>query len=76
MNIMTCILSLDMLLLADVLENFRKMGMEYCGLDALYYYTLPGFTVNACLKETKQSLKLIMSPEHLIFFLKTALEAE
>ena len=61
-------LSLDVLLLADVFENFRKMGMEYYGLDALHYYTLPGFTLDACLKKTKQSLKLLMSPEHLLFF--------
>ena len=60
--------SLDVLLLADVFENFRKMGMEYYGLDALHYYTLPGFTLDACLKKTKQSLKLLMSPEHLLFF--------
>ena len=61
-------LSLDVLLLADVFKNFRKMGMEYCGLDALHYYTLQGFTLDACLKKTKQSLKLLMSPEHLLFF--------
>ena len=60
-------LSLDVLLLADVFENFRKMGMEYYGLDALDYYTLPGFTLHACLKKTKHSLKLLMNPEHLLF---------
>ena len=68
-------LSLNVLLLADVFENFRKMGMEYYGLVALHNYTLPGFTLDARLKKTKQSLKLLMSPEH-ILFLKTALETE
>ena len=61
-------LSLDVVLLADVFENFRKMGMEYYGLDALHYYTLTGFTLDAYLKKSKQSLKLLMSPEHLLFF--------
>ena len=44
-------LSLNVLLLADVFENFRKMCMEYYGLDAFHYYTLPGFTLDACLKK-------------------------
>ena len=57
-----CYLSLDVLSLADVFEHFRKMGLEYYGLDALHYYTLPGFTLDACLKKTKQALKLLMSP--------------
>ena len=61
-------LSLDVLLLADDFENFRKMDMEYYGLDALHYYTLLGFTLDACQKKTKQSLNLLMSPEHLLFF--------
>ena len=68
-------LSLDVLLLADVFENFRKMGLEYYGLDALHYYTLPGFTLDACLMKIKQSLMLFMSPEYLLF-LKTAIEVE
>ena len=61
-------LSLDILLLADVFENYRKIGMEYHDLDALHYHTLPGFTLDACLKKTKQSLKQLMSPQHLLFF--------
>ena len=61
-------LSLDVLLLANVFENLRKMDMEYYGLDALHYYTLTGFTLDACLKKTKRSLKLLISPEHLLFF--------
>ena len=48
-------LSSDVLLLADVFEYFRKMSMEYYGIDALHYCTLPGFTLDACLKKTKQS---------------------
>ena len=45
-------LSLHVLLLTDVFENFRKLGMEYYGLDALHYYTLSGFTLDACLKKS------------------------
>ena len=60
-------LPLDVLLLADVFEHFRRMGMKYYGLDALHYYTLPGFPLDACLKKTKQSLNLLMSPEYRLF---------
>ena len=49
-------LSLDVLLLSDVLENFRKLGMEYYGLDAIHYYTLPGFTLDACLTKKLYNL--------------------
>ena len=61
-------LSLDVRLLADVFENFRKMRIKYYGLAALHYYSLPGYTLDACLKKIKQSLKLHMSPEHFFFF--------
>ena len=61
-------LSFDVLLLADGSINFRQMGMEYYGPHDLHYYTLPGFTLDSCLKKTKQSLKLLTSPEHLFFF--------
>ena len=47
------------LILADVFENFRKTGKEYCNLDPAYYFTCPGFAWNAMLKMTYINLKLI-----------------
>ena len=39
----------DILLLADVFENFRKMSLETYGLD---YYSLTGLSWDAILKYT------------------------
>ena len=47
-------LHLDVLLLADVFENFRQTSIMDYGLDPAHYYTLPGFTLDACLKFTEQ----------------------
>ena len=32
----------DILLLADVFENFRKTCLQYCKLDPCHYFTSPG----------------------------------
>jgi len=45
-------LKTDVLLLADIFENFRNNCIaSYC-LDPAHYYTLPGFTWDAMLKHT------------------------
>ena len=46
-------LTLDVLLLADVFENVRRMSLNYYELDPCHYYTLPGLSFDACLKMTK-----------------------
>ncbi|KYN28506.1 hypothetical protein ALC57_02077 [Trachymyrmex cornetzi] len=42
-------LKTDVLLLADIFENFRNSCVASYGLDPAYYYTLPGFTWDAML---------------------------
>ena len=42
----------DVLLLADIFENFRKMVLETYGLDPVHYYSLPGLSWDAMLKYT------------------------
>ena len=49
----------DVLLLADVFENFRKTCLKHYKLDPAHYYTSPGLAWDACLKETKQELQLL-----------------
>ena len=44
-------LQTDVLLLADIFENFRTMCVEYYGLDPAHYYTLPNYAWNAMLKK-------------------------
>ncbi|XP_075229945.1 uncharacterized protein LOC142329342 [Lycorma delicatula] len=49
----------DVLLLADVFENFRSTSMQYYGLDPCHFYSTPHFTWNAMLKFTRQKLELL-----------------
>ena len=52
-------LKTDVLLLADVLENFRRVCMNNYGLDPAWYYTSPGLAWDGALKMTKISLDLL-----------------
>ena len=52
-------LASDILLLADVFENFRKTCLEYYKLDPCHYFTSPGLSWDAMLKMTNIKLELI-----------------
>ena len=45
-------LKTDVLLLADVFENFRNICLNNYDLDPAWYYTSPGLAWDACLKKT------------------------
>ena len=49
----------DVLLLADVFENFRKVCQDKYGLDPAHYYSAPGLSWDALLKKTGVELKLL-----------------
>ena len=49
----------DVLLLADVFENFRKTCFEYYKLDPCHYFTSPGLSWDAMLKVTNIKLELM-----------------
>ncbi|XP_033725181.1 DNA polymerase-like [Pecten maximus] len=61
-------LKTDVLLLADVFENFRNMCLDYYGLDAAHFYTSPGLAWSAALKMTRVRLELIRDPDMYLFF--------
>ena len=60
----------DVLLLADVFENFRKNCLKNYELDPCHYYTAPGVAWDACLKLTKQELELLTDYDMLMMFEK------
>ena len=49
----------DVLLLSDVIENFRDVCLDNYRLDPAFYYTAPGLAWDACLKITKVRLELL-----------------
>ena len=53
-------LASDILLLADVFENFRKTCLEYYKLDPCHYFTSPGLSWDAMLKMTDIKLELMV----------------
>ncbi|KAJ1526545.1 hypothetical protein ONE63_008132 [Megalurothrips usitatus] len=58
----------DTLLLADVMENFRKDTMNHFKLDAIHYYTMPGLSWSAAFLMTREKLELLTSlDEHLLW---------
>ena len=58
----------DVLLLADVFENFRKTCLRHYNLDPAHYYTSPGLAWDASLKETGQELQLLHDYDMLMMF--------
>ena len=60
----------DVLLLADVFENFRKTCLLHYKLDPAHYYTSPGLAWDACPKERGQELQLLNDYDVLMMFEK------
>ena len=58
----------DVLLLADVFENFRDLCLKIYSLDPAHYFTAPGLAWDACLKITKVVLELLSDPDMLLMF--------
>ena len=60
----------DVLLLADVFENFRDLCLKIYGLDPVYYFTAPMLAWDACLKITDIDLELLSENNMLLMFEK------
>ena len=59
-------LKTDVLLLADVFENFRDVCQENYKLDPAWYYTAPGLAWDTTLKVNKVELELLSDTDMLL----------
>ena len=60
----------DVLLLADVFENFRRTCLSYYGLDPCHYFSAPGLSWDALLKMTRVNLDLFSNLDMQLFIEK------
>ena len=61
-------LQTDVIPLANMFEAFRNTCLEHYKLDPTHFYTSPGFTWKACLRETRVRLELLTNPDMLLMF--------
>ena len=64
MNIMSCVLKI--LVLANVLENFRKMCLEIYELNPARFLSASGLAWQAALKKTKSELEPLTDTDMLL----------
>jgi len=60
----------DVVLLADIFENFCKVCTEKYGLDPAHYYTAPGLSWDGLLKKTSVELELLTDLDMHLFIEK------
>lgn len=63
-------LKTDVLILADIFEEFRKLSLERFGLEVCHYYTIAGFAWDAMLRMTGITLDLLTDIEMIDFINK------
>ena len=65
-------LKTDVILLADIFENFRDVCLKHYKLDSAWYYTSPGLSWDALLKKTEIKLDLL-SDINMILFIESGI---
>ncbi|KAE9524407.1 hypothetical protein AGLY_015128, partial [Aphis glycines] len=59
---------IDVLLLTDIMENFRDISLKNYKLDPLWYYSTPGFAWDSMLRMTKVKLDLLTDIDQILMF--------
>ncbi|GFS99851.1 uncharacterized protein TNCV_1063021 [Trichonephila clavipes] len=62
--------TVDVLLLSDIFENFRTLCQNYYKINPCHTYTAPGLAWQACLKMTKVRLELLTDIDMHLFIEK------
>ncbi|XP_035211434.1 uncharacterized protein LOC118185651 [Stegodyphus dumicola] len=60
----------DVLLLADIFQNFRRLCLDFYKLDPAHVYTAPGLAWQAALRMTDVQLELLTDPDMYLFIEK------
>lgn len=60
-------LKTDVLLLADIFENFRDNCIKMYEIDPAHYYTLPGYSWDCMLKHTQVQIELFTDIDKMLF---------
>lgn len=60
----------DVLLLADIFQNFRSMCLDYYKLDCAHAFTGPGFAWESALYKTGVKLELLLDIDMHLFIEK------
>ena len=63
-------LSVDVLLLADIMESFRSLCLDIYKLDPCHYVSSPSLAFDAMLKHTSVELELLSDVDMYLFFEK------
>lgn len=58
----------DVLLLADVCENFVKKAIDFYKLEPFYYYSLPGLAIDSALLMSNKKIELLSDQQMYNFF--------
>ena len=62
-DFMLAYLKLDVYLLADVFEEFRRMSLEQDGLEPTHFVSLPGLSFMSAFKMTGETIHLLLDPD-------------
>ncbi|KMQ83424.1 hypothetical protein RF55_20086 [Lasius niger] len=57
----------DVVLLADIFQNFRRLSIEFYNIDPAHCYTAPGLAWQAALKMSEVELELLTDPDMYLF---------